>query len=95
MNNFGDMDTEPVTVLMENIPLPAHLQSNKTAKSLFAYASEFFKDKDTSTFMEIEQMVHDHVKSVTAEYGKPYVTDSLIDFPITTRTQTILIHFTK
>ena len=94
-DDFDDMDTEPVTVLKENIPRPAHLKSNKTAESLFAYASEFFKDKDTTTFTEIEQMVHDHVKSDTVTYGRPYVTITLIDFPITTRSMTILTHFTR
>ena len=45
MNNFDDMDTEPVTVLKEIIPLPAHLKSNKTVESLFAYASEFLRTR--------------------------------------------------
>lgn len=29
--NMNDFDTEPVTIIKESIPIPAHLKSNKTA----------------------------------------------------------------
>lgn len=94
-DDMDDIDTTPVTVLKVPSQLPAHLKDLPAAEKLFAYASEFFKDKSTTTFTEIEQMVHDHVKSDTVTYGRPYVMVSLIDFPITTRSMTILTHFTR
>lgn len=95
MSDMDEMDTTPVTILKDPLKIPAHLSGVKAAETLFKYAAEFFKDKTTTTFTEIEHMVNDHLKSDTSTNGRPYVAVSLVSFPIHVRTMTILTHFTR
>ena len=52
MNNF---DTEPVTVLKEIIPLPAHLKSNKTAESLFLMQVSFLRTRTQQRLLRLSR----------------------------------------
>jgi hypothetical protein len=97
MDNFDDDDIDTMLIDVISVPhkLPAHLNGHSGAEQLYDVAVTFFAGKTTTTFTEIETMVRNHVKADIKQYGRAYVSISLSDFPITTRSLTIMNCFTR
>ena len=95
MNSLDDINSQKVKIQPMPSKLPVYLKNNKTAISLFQYATHILQNKKTTTINEIEQIVKDHMVSDIDKYGDSHVLVSLIKLPLNTRTLMIITHFTK